>query len=380
VLRRDEPQRRRDGRTSVARRRLRRAAFGATLLAAVAVALAFGVGHTRTEDAGLIRADFDSGSFGLSDYDEDGHVWAIQCNAERPLADCARIVRTGVRSGSGSLRVVVRQGDTAFGWNEQTELVRPIPDDGQTDAYHQYHAVAPDEGPGDDYWYHLSVRFDIRSHAVGWHVFWAWHGWDGYTGPVSFSYNFRDLQLSVFAGQLVGDSGLPATLKTVNALVPDRSVAINVPFGLNREPGGMRPGWHDLLVHVHWTPYPNDGGLVEVFHKYADEPTYRRVIDLRGTRRFPLGIPTMHLTSFDRDGNPSQQVLTNYMKFGYYRKSFCTQPTAPTAWRDPAACGSARGVQPTDILYFDDFRQGTTRAEVDETASAAPPTRAQARP
>jgi hypothetical protein len=383
VLRRDEPRWWGDGRKTAAGRRLRRAAFAAALLAGASGALAFGVGHSRSQDARLVQASFDSGSFGLSDYAEDGHAWEIQCNAQRALADCAQIVGTGARSGSGALRVVVRQGDSAFGWNEQTELVRPIPNDGQSDAYHQYHAVAPDEGPGDEYWYHLSVNFDIRSHARGWHIFWQWHGWDAYSPPLSFSYNFSDLQLSLFAGQLVGDSGLPPTLKTTNALVPDRGLAINVPFRLNRDPGGMRPRWHDLVVHVRWTPFPNDDGFVEVFHKYDDQPAYRKVIDLRATRRFPGGIPTMHLTSFDRDGNPSQQALTNYMKFGYYRKSYCSQPTAPSAWRDPAACGSAKGVQPTDIVYVDDFRQGLTRADVDTDSAgptSVPPTRAQARP
>jgi hypothetical protein len=335
-------------------------------LAAVACTLAFGVGHSSSEDTGLVQATFESGTFGPRDYLENGQAWEVQCNPERPVSDCARLVENGARSGSRAMRVIVRQGDSAFGWNEQAELVRPVPADGQLDAYHQYHAVAPNEGPGDEYWYHLSVKPDIRSPGGGWRIFWNWHGWDGYTAPISFSYDKSDFQLSVYAGQLAGDSGLPWTPRSTNALTPGQSIAVNVPFGLSRN---GRPGpldrWNDLLVHVHWTPLPNDGGFVEVYHKYADQPTYRKVIDLRGTRSFPNGIPTMHLTSLDRDGNPSRQALTNYMKLGFYRKSYCRQPTASAAWRDPAACASRKGVQPTDVLYFDGFRQGRTRGEVD---------------
>jgi len=314
----------------------------------------------------ISQLTFENGTFAGRDYSDGGPYWPVTCNPQRSITDCATPVTTSPRSGSKSMQVTVRQGDSAFGWNEQAEFVRPIPNDGQTDGYHQYHAVAPDEGQGDEYWYHMSVKFDINSPDGGWRIFWQWHGWDGYSPPVSFSYDFDDLKMSLFAGQLAGDSGAPWTSRSTNTLVPGKGIAINVPFGLNG-PGqpGMRDQWHDILVHVKWTPLANAGGFVEVYHKYADQTAYTKVIDLHSTPAFPYGIPTMHSTSLDEYGNPSVRTLTNYMKFGYYRKSYCTQPTQPTAWIDPAACGSTQGVQPTDTLYFDDFAQGTTQGAVD---------------
>jgi hypothetical protein len=344
------------------------AAACATVLPATVVGATRGPANNQRMPA----LTFEPKAFQQSGYTEDGQAWQVECNPRRPPEDCARVVHAPVRSGANAIRITVRQGDSAFGWNESAELARPIPADGQSDAYHQYHAVAPDEGQGDEYWYRLSVKFDIRSRAVGWHAFWQWHGWDGYSAPISFSYNFSDLQLSLFAGLLSGDSGLPATSRTTNGLVPGRSLALNVPFGLGWDGRPLPDRWHDILVHIKWTALPNTGGFVEVFHKYADQPTYRRVIDLRSTPQFPRGIPTLHMTSFDRNGNASQQVLTNYMKFGYYRKSYCRQPTAPDAWKSAAACGSTTGVQPTDTLYFDDFAQSRNRDEIDSTTAHRP--------
>lgn len=323
-------------------------------------------GSAASGGAVVSSLSLESGQFAGHSWVENGLQWPIQCNFQFPLSDCAAAVSDVVRSGSKSLRVTVAHGDSAYGWQEQTELTRPIPNDGQSDGYHQYHAVAPDEGAGDDYWYHLSVKFGIKSPAGAWRIFWEWHAWAQTSPPLSFSYNFDDLQMSLNAGQLVGDSGLPMTSRSQNALAPGKGLAINVPFGLNR-PGqrGMLNQWHDILVHVKWTPFPNQGGLVEVYHKYADESAYQKVIDIHSTSAFPGGIPTMQATSLDEKGNPSVRPITNYMLLGYYRKSYCTYPVAPTAWKDPAACGSTTGIQPTDTVWLDDFAQGTTRDSVD---------------
>jgi Polysaccharide lyase len=350
---------------------MRTAPIAFFLIALLAVTLS---GSGGAASGVISQLTFENGTFSGRDYSEGGPWWAVTCNPQRPITDCATPVTTSPRSGSKAMQMTLRQGDSAFGWNEQAEFVRPIPNDGQTDGYHQYHAVAPDEGQGDEYWYHLSVKFDINSPDGGWRIFWQWHGWDGYSPPLSLSYNFDDLQMSVFAGQLAGDSGAPWTSRSSNTLADGKGIAVNVPFGLNR-PGqpGMRDQWHDILVHVNWTPVANAGGFVEVYHKYADQTAYTKVIDMHSTPQFPGGIPTMHSTSLDEYGNSSVKTLTNYMKFGYYRKSYCKQPTAPTAWNDPAACGSTQGTQPTDILWFDDFAQGTSQAAVDSGGTIAAP-------
>jgi hypothetical protein len=354
---------------------MRTAPIAFALIALLAVTLS---GSGGAASGVVSQLTFENGTFSASrDYSDGGPWWAVTCNQQRPVTDCATPVTDTVRSGSKSMRLTVRQGDSPFGWNEQAEFVRPIPNDGQTDGYHQYHAVAPDEGAGDEYWYHLSVKFDINSPDGAWRTFWAWHGWDGYTGPISFSYNFDDLAVNVYAGQLAGDSGLPWTSRSTNNLAPGKSLNMVVPFGLNR-PGqpGMRDQWHDILVHVKWTPSVNAGGFLEVYHKYADQTAYTKVVDLHSTPEFPGGIPTMHQTSLDENGNGNVRTLTNYMKFGYYRKSYCRQPTAPNAWTSPAACGSTQGVQPTDYVYFDDFAQGTSQAAVDSGGTIATPTTA----
>jgi hypothetical protein len=70
--------------------------------------------------------------------------------------------------------------------------------------------------------------------------------------------------------------------------------------------------WHDFVFHVVWSYEGTTGGLIEAWHKTADETGYRKVLAKVG--------PNMH--NDDLDG---------YVKWGIYKPAWRTGPTAPSA-------------------------------------------------
>ena len=84
--------------------------------------------------------------------------------------------------------------------------------------------------------------------------------------------------------------------------------------------------WHDFVFHITWA-YEGTGGLIEVWHKRADEAGYRKVLAKTG--------PNMH-----------NDQLAGYLKWGIYKPSWRTGPTAPSVrvvMHDEIRAGSSFG-------------------------------------
>ncbi len=68
--------------------------------------------------------------------------------------------------------------------------------------------------------------------------------------------------------------------------------------------------WHDFVFHVVWS-YQGFDGLIEAWHKQADETGYRKVLEKVG--------PNMH-----------NDDLAGYVKWGIYKPAWRNGPTAPS--------------------------------------------------
>lgn len=68
--------------------------------------------------------------------------------------------------------------------------------------------------------------------------------------------------------------------------------------------------WHDFVFHVVWS-YEGQDGLIEAWHKRADQTGYRKVLEKIG--------PNMH-----------NDLLKGYVKWGIYKPQWRTGPTAPS--------------------------------------------------
>jgi hypothetical protein len=85
--------------------------------------------------------------------------------------------------------------------------------------------------------------------------------------------------------------------------------------------------WHDFVFHVVWS-YQGTAGLVEVWHKTASATGYRKVLEKVG--------PNMH-----------NDTLKGYVKWGIYKPSWRTGPTAATArivMHDEVRVGKSFGI------------------------------------
>ena len=144
------------------RRRRRMSVRPRTVLQAVAAGLALLIvplGGAATNFVG----SFESGSyrpFGGVQYEED-----------RPLSDSFELVTNPVREGRYAAKIIVRQGYSRWGYNEDTEL-----------------AWESNEGQGDDYYYAFSTLFPTDWVApYSWGIFLQWHARLGTSPPISFN-------------------------------------------------------------------------------------------------------------------------------------------------------------------------------------------------
>lgn len=68
--------------------------------------------------------------------------------------------------------------------------------------------------------------------------------------------------------------------------------------------------WHDFVFHVVWS-YQGTDGLIEAWHKRADQTGYRKLLEKTG--------PNMH-----------NDVAKGYVKWGIYKPQWRTGPTVPS--------------------------------------------------
>lgn len=234
----------------------------------------------------------------------------VQREFDRPLADSFQIVTSPVRTGRYAAMFVARQGYSAFGYNEDSELCcGPV----------------PRETEGSDYWYAWSTLFPVGWVApYRWGIFMQWHSEWGLPPPLDFNTSTNSVWLQVHAGAVTStDCASGCGWQT------DRNVRVLDTLSVGR--------WNDFVLHVHWSAYPR--GTVEVWHRVAGDSTFRKVLTLRG-------LPT--LQRYD------DKVAGMYTAWGFYRGSYCEQPTQ-------LGCTSPRGVQPDTVIYQDDFRRSTVR-------------------
>jgi len=266
----------------------------------VAVALLV-VGYGRAgggSGAGIdFRSTFDDGSFA---------PWAhVEREFDRPLADSFRIVGSPTRSGSGAAMFIARQGYSAFGYNEDSELCC---------------GPQPGETEGGDYWYAWSTMFGEPWYGpYRWGIFAQWHSKFGTPPPLDFNVGVTAISMQLHTGAV--------TLGSAASWEYDRTFRL-----LNDVSAGR---WHDFVVHVQWSAYPR--GSVTVWHRLAGEPSFKRLLRV-------TNVPTLQ-----RLGS---EVSPVYTLFGIYRGSYCGEPTQ-------LGCTSSRGVQPDMIVYQDELRRST---------------------
>lgn len=87
--------------------------------------------------------------------------------------------------------------------------------------------------------------------------------------------------------------------------------------------------WHDFVFRVVWS-YQGTNGVIEAWHKTAEQTGYRKVLEKMG--------PNMH-----------NDTLKGYVKWGIYKPSWRTGPTAPSA----------------RIVMHDEIRVGTSFGAVE---------------
>ena len=111
--------------------------FAYLLVLVLALTLLAGVADARADIS--FRADYESGTCCDSDGWHD-----VQYEFDRPMTDSFSIVTNPVRQGHYAAKVVVQQGYSAFGWNEDTEAA----------------SAMTGQGEGADYYYAWSTMFD----------------------------------------------------------------------------------------------------------------------------------------------------------------------------------------------------------------------------
>jgi hypothetical protein len=234
---------------------------------------------------------------------------AVQREFDRPLADSFQIVSTPARSGGSAAMFIARQGYSAFGYNEDSELCcGPV----------------PREAEGSDYWYAWSTLFPVGWVApYRWGIFLQWHSDWGLPPPLDFNTSTDSVWLQIHAGAVASTDCASGCGWEV-----ERNIQVLKTLSVGR--------WNDFILHVHWSAYPR--GSVEIWHRVAGEPRFQKVLTLRR-------VPTMQ-----RYGS---QIAGMYTLWGFYRGSYCTQPTQ-------LGCTSPRGTQPDRVIYQDDFRRSTT--------------------
>jgi hypothetical protein len=289
------------------------------------------------------RADYENGSCCVS-----GGWHDVQYEFDRPMPESFAIVTNPVRQGHYAAKVVVQQGYSPFGWNESTEAASGF----------------SDQGEGTDYYYAWSTMFDASWHTpYGWGdvvQFYTDH-YEKFGGPppVSLDANGSQLTLSVLAGRF-DEPGTDADGWRGSYTHPGTSTPSVIGYAYNHNYtvlDTLSPGqWNDFVVHIHWS---GRNGLIQIWHRLPGQ-SWIEVIDAQ--------VPTLR---YDPQTNVSDDI--GLIKQGFYRQSYCQQPTILTA------CNSTLGLQPPNILYQDAFVRGSSFDEVaaaafdDGGSAAAPP-------
>ena len=155
--------------------------------------------------------------------------------------------------------------------------------------------------PGDSFYYGFSVFV-----PAGWiddggveDIMFQWHNIPDTNEAAKSPNLFLAIKRTEFVLRITSDAtpiSTPATeLKEQALLVPD----------LHYDQGT----WHDFVFHVVWS-YQGADGLIEAWHKRADQTGYNKVLEKTG--------PNMH-----------NDTLRGYVKWGIYKPAWRDGPTAP---------------------------------------------------
>jgi hypothetical protein len=278
------------------------------------------------------RADYENGNCCVS-----GGWHDVQYESDRPMAESFDIVTNPVRQGRYAAKVVVQQGYSPFGWNESTEAASGF----------------TDQGEGSDYYYAWSTMFD-----PSWQAPYGWgdivqlytDNYDKFGGPppVSLDANGSSVTLSVLAGRF-DEPGTAADQYRGLYTHPGTSTPSLIGYSFNQNYTILNTlslgQWNDFVMHVHWSGH---NGQIQIWHRLPGQ-SWIELADVQA--------PTLR---YDPQTNVSDGI--GLIKQGFYRQSYCQQPTVLTA------CDSTMGLQPPNILYQDAFVRGSS---FDEVAAAA---------
>ena len=234
----------------------------------------------------------------------------LQYEYDRPQSDSFQIVTSPVRQGRYAAKFIARQGYSPFGYGEGTELCC---------------GPTPHEVEGSDYWYAWSTLFPIDWRPpYRWSIFAQWHSDFGLPPPLSLHVSYTSVSVALRSGAV--------TKETCDSSGCGNWRHNRIQRILDTISTGQ---WNDFVVHVRWSAYAKSS--VEVWHRLAYQPRFRKVMSL-------FGVPTLQ-----RYGTTTSK---NWFKLGLYRGSFCSQPTQ-------LGCTSPLGVQPDSVVYHDSFVRAT---------------------
>jgi hypothetical protein len=300
--------------------------FAYLVMLVLSLSMLVGVGAARADIS--FRADYENGSCCGS-----GSWHDVQYETDRPMSDSFSIVTSPVRQGRYAAKVVVQQGYSPFGWEESTEAATGI----------------SGQGEGSDYYYAWSTMFDpswVNPRGWGQIVQFYTNNWQKYGGPPPISLDAANghITVSVLAGRF-DEPGTSADAWRDWYTHPGTSTPSLIGYSFNHNYQALDTlslgQWNDFVMHVHWS---GRNGQIQLWHRLPGQSWIMRL---------DINVPTLR---YDPQTNISDEV--GLIKQGFYRRSFCQQPTVLTA------CNSTLGLQPPDILYQDAFVRGTNFDEV----------------
>jgi hypothetical protein len=300
--------------------------FAYLLALVLPLAMLAGAANARADIT--FRADYENGNCCVS-----GGWHDVQYEFDRPMPESFAIVTNPVRQGRYAAKVVVQQGYSPFGWNESTEAASGF----------------SDQGEGTDYYYAWSTMFDSSWHTpYGWGdvVQWYTNHYEKFGGPppVSLDANGSQLTLSVLAGRF-DEPGTSADGWRGWYTHPGTTTSVMIGYAFNQNYtilNTLSPGsWNDFVVHIHWS---GRNGLIQIWHRLPGQ-SWIQLLNAQ--------VPTLR---YDPQTNVSDDI--GLIKQGFYRQSYCQQPTIVTN------CNSTLGLQPPNILYQDAFVRGSSFDEV----------------
>lgn len=288
-----------------------------TIVSAAAVVLASTLAFVGV--AASLAAAAEDGVF-VGDFEVSSPGWqqftGLQYEEDRPLGDSFTLTGSPARQGTKSARIVVRQGYSKWGHNEDTELV-----------------WRGGEQEGDEYWYAWSTQFPTDWEAPSrWGIFAQWHANLGTSPILSFNARSDTASFNLLSGLADEDR---------NRMQVERGFPLLGTLSKGR--------WNDFVLHVRWSTQAE--GFVEVYHRVEGSPSLRRLLRIDG-------IPTFQFT---REG----KGLGTYLLFGLYRASLCPQPTQ-------ISCSGAPSTQQPNVLYHDGFTRAPTYESAARSAFPAP--------